>query len=59
MKPKKFISEEEEIEAIRRDPKFRALVNEIKSLTPKQVSRLLEWLEEQAKKEEANESKEP
>lgn len=54
MKKKRFKSREEEIEAIRREPAFRALVEDLKSQTPDEQNRLEEWLQEEARKEEGN-----
>jgi len=54
MKKKRFKTAEEEIEAIRREPAFRALVEDLKSQTPEQLNRLGETLEEEAKGEEGN-----
>jgi hypothetical protein len=50
--------EEGELDALRKDPAFRALVKKLESQTPAQRDRLLTWLEEQAAKEEANDDKE-
>ena len=53
-KKKRFKSAEEEIEAIRQEPAFRDLVEELKSQTPEDNDRLQELLSEQERGEEAN-----
>jgi hypothetical protein len=53
-KKKRFKTKEEEIEAIRREPAFRALVEDLKSQTEEDKGRLQEWLSEQNRGEEAN-----
>jgi hypothetical protein len=50
----RFKTPEEEIEAIRREPAFRALVEDLKSQTPQEQDRLQEWLSDQERGEEAN-----
>ena len=55
MKKKRFKTPEEEMEALRNDPAFRALVEEMKNLTPKQIDRLNTWLDERVREEEADE----
>jgi len=47
-KPRRFKSAEDEIEAIRKEPAFRALVNDLKQQTEDQHERLGEWLDGQA-----------
>ncbi len=54
MKKKRFKTAEEEIEAIRQEPAFRALVEDLKSQTPEDQERLEEWLEQQAEKDESD-----
>jgi uncharacterized phage-associated protein len=54
MKRMKFKTAEEEIEAIRREPAFRALVDELKSQTSEQINRLQESLDERIEKESTN-----
>jgi hypothetical protein len=54
MKRKKFKTAEEEIEAIRKEPAFRALVDELKSQTSEQTDRLQDFIEGHANKEEIN-----
>jgi hypothetical protein len=54
MKKKRFKTAEEEIEAIRQEPEFRALVEDLKSQTPERLDRLDEYLQEQIGEEEAN-----
>jgi hypothetical protein len=53
-KKKRFKTAEEEIEAIRQEPEFRALVEDLKSQTPEQLDRLDEYLQERTGEEAAN-----
>jgi hypothetical protein len=54
MKKKRFKTAEEEIEAIRQEPEFRALVEDLKSQTPERLDRLDEYLQGQTGEEGAN-----
>jgi hypothetical protein len=53
-KKKRFKTPEEEIEAIRREPAFRALVEDLKSQEAEDQDRLHDWLSGEHRKEEAN-----
>jgi hypothetical protein len=53
-KKRRFKTAEEEIEAIRQEPEFRALVEDLKSQTPEQLDRLDEYLQERTGEEAAN-----
>jgi hypothetical protein len=53
-KKRRFKTAEEEIEAIRQEPEFRALVEDLKSQTPEQLDRLDEYLQDQAREERAD-----
>jgi hypothetical protein len=54
MKRRRFKTPEEEDEALRNDPLFKALVEDLKRQTPEQLERLGEWLNEQAEREETD-----
>jgi len=54
MKKKRFKTAEEEIAAIRREPAFRGLVEDLKSQAPEDQERLEEWLQEEERREETN-----
>jgi hypothetical protein len=43
---RRFRTREEEIEAIRQEPAFQALVDDLKRQTPEQLERLQRYLEE-------------
>ncbi len=51
IRKKRFKTAEEEIEAIRKEPEFQALVEDLRSQTPEQVDRLEDYVKRQ---EEAN-----
>ena len=55
MTKKRFRTAEEEMEALRQDPDFRALVEDLKKQTPEQLERLGDWLEKQAAEEGSTE----
>lgn len=54
MTRRRFNTPEEETEALRNDPIFRALVEDLKRQTPAQIEGLEQWLIEEAEREERN-----
>jgi len=46
---RRFKNAEDELEALRQDPDFRALVEELKGQSPRQHDRLGSWFERQEK----------
>jgi hypothetical protein len=53
-KKRRFKTAEEEIEAIRQEPEFKALVEDLKSQTPEQLDRMDEYLQERTGEEATN-----